>query len=604
MRTVQMTRFGSTVAAVAVACAGAGAGVPSASGASAIATRVGPASRDFITQPAPPVRASDFHIEAKRNLPVDNDGLIPNPATPTGSPVAPPSRCTVTFASASGATSAEVNGWISTHENEITSPTVVCLSGDFAQPLHIWSKTTKALLEVAPSPGHSARFDLGTVQAADTNRNQYWSDSGGISIVDSRSVEIYGLTVENYTFDGTAHVPAGIYVTARSDTKNTNQRTFPHLSACFLNGGSCSDIYIIDNTVKDITNAADENHRTKSFCNNGNVDAYGIAVIAGGTATSQEIQHLVVEGNTVSGTRTGQSETITFNGALKDFLVSGNVVHDVDNIGIDTIGWETGSAQANHGYIDRNTVYNVDTWSNSAYGRWSSATNACDPLQENAAGLYDDGGSFIWFRSNTVYNTDQGINLDVETAAKETDHLLVSGNIVRDGPGTSKSDPSAGANPPGTRGASTVAGHDPYAMYIDAFGSKATISDVYVHDNVFQNESQYYLTPEDGMPVVDLGGIWSNIEVWHNTIEGMGATDRFNPLMEVDELPKPGTSNVIDCNDYANLSTATDTVNGNFAMPSTSYLTLAAWRAANKEGWDANSDVGRYSANCPAHSIP
>jgi hypothetical protein len=141
-------------------------------------------------------------------------------------------------------------------------------------------------------------------------------------------------------------------------------------------------------------------------------------------------------------------------------------------------------------------------------------------------------------------------------------------------------------------------------MYIDAFGSKATISDVYVHDNVFQNESQYYLTPEDGMPVVDLGGIWSNIEVWHNTIEGMGATDRFNPLMEVDELPKPGTSNVIDCNDYANLSTATDTVNGNFAMPSTSYLTLAAWRAANKEGWDANSDVGRYSANCPAHSIP
>ena len=316
------------------------------------------------------MRASDFHIEAKRNLPVDNDGLIPNPATPTGSPVAPPSRCTVTFASASGATSAEVNGWISTHENEITSPTVVCLSGDFAQPLHIWSKTTKALLEVAPSPGHSARFDLGTVQAADTNRNQYWSDSGGISIVDSRSVEIYGLTVENYTFDGTAHVPAGIYVTARSDTKNTNQRTFPHLSACFLNGGSCSDIYIIDNTVKDITNAADENHRTKSFCNNGNVDAYGIAVIAGGTATSQEIQHLVVEGNTVSGTRTGQSETITFNGALKDFLVSGNVVHDVDNIGIDTIGWETGSAQANHGYIDRNTVYNVDTWSNSAYGRW------------------------------------------------------------------------------------------------------------------------------------------------------------------------------------------------------------------------------------------
>jgi len=558
---------------------------------------------NVVSQPTPPVVASDFPIEPKGHSPVDNDGRIPNPATPTGSSVAAPTSCAVRISSSAGATSATVNAWITAHENGITAPTVVCLSGTFTKPLHVWSKTSRALLEVAPQPGHSATFDLGTVRAADTNPNQYWDDSGGISIVDSRSVEIYGLTVENYTFDGTAHDAAGIYVTTRSDTKNTNPSQVPHRSACFLNGGSCGDIYLIDNTVKDITNTADKDYRTKSVCGNGNVDAYGIAVIAGGSATSPKLQHVVVEDNTVTGTRTGQSETVTFNGALEDFLAAGNVVGDVDNIGIDTIGWETGGAQAFHGYVDDNTVYNVDTWSNAAYGKWNSSTGRCEPQQENAAGLYDDGASYIWFADNRVWNADQGINLDVETANQETDHLLVSGNVVHDDPGTSASDPSTGSDPPGIKGTSTVAGHDPFAMYIDAFGSRASISDVYVHDNVFQNESQHYLTPNDGMPVVDLGGSWSNVQIWHNTIEGMGSTDRYNSLMEVDQQPHSGT-NIIDCNDYADLSTSADTVNGNFATPSDSFLKLSGWQAGNQHRWDAQSAVGGYAADCPAKSIP
>jgi hypothetical protein len=557
-----------------------------------------------VTQPTPAVTASDFPMEPEGHAPTDGDGLIPNPVTPTGAPIAAPTSCTVTFASTDGATSATVNTWIADEENTITGLTTICLSGTFNDPLHVWSKTSTALLEVAPIPGGSATLDLGTVQAADTDPNQYWSDTGGISIVDSRTVEIYGLTVENYTFDGTTQSPAGIYVTTRSDTKKTNQAKVPHLSACFLNGGSCSDIYIIDNTVKDITNTADENYTTKADCNNQNVDAYGIAVIAGGKATSQKLQHVVVEGNTVSGTRTGQSETVTFNGALEDFLAAGNVIDDTDNIGLDTIGWETGGAQASHAYIYDNTVFDVDTESNAAYGTWDATTDTCGPLPENAAGLYDDGGSYIWFGSNIVWNCDQGINLDVETRKKETDHLLVSGNTVHQDPGTSAADPSVGTEPPGFSGTSTVAGHDPYALYIDAFGSGASITDVYVHDNTFQNESQYYLTPKDGMPVVDLGGIWSNVEIWHNTIEGMGPSDEYNPLFEVDKQPKTGSVDTVDCNDYQDLSTATDTVNGNFALPKGDWLTLAEWQAENGHGWDADSEVGGFSADCPAQSIP
>jgi hypothetical protein len=551
-----------------------------------------------ISQPAPPVTARSFPLEPEGTIPADGDGLIPNPQTPTGGPAGPPASCTVTFSSASGSTSADVNAWISGHENSITATTVVCLSGTFTDPIHVWGKSSTALLEIAPAPGATATLNLGEVAAADTNRNQYWPDSGGVSIVDSRSVEIYGLTVENYTWDGTAHSPAGIYVTVRSDTSNPNQNTYPHLSACFLNGGACSDIYILDNTVRDITNTADENFTTKSDCDNGNVDGYGIAAIAAGSSTSAPLQHLVIEGNTVTGTRTGQSETVTINGDITDFLATANTIDDTDNIGLDTIGWETGTSQASHGLVQGNTVYNVDTYDNAAYGTWDTTTGTCGPLPENAAGLYDDGASYVWINDNVVWNADQGINLDVETAKKETDHLLVSGNTVYDDPGTSKSDPSDGTNPPGTSGTSTVAGHDPYAMYIDAFGSKASITDVYVHDNTFQNQSQYFLRPSYGMPVVDLGGIWSNVQIWHNTISGEGPADRYNPLFEVDKQPASGTSTV-DCNDYENLSTAPNTVNGNFALPGNDWLTLAQWQARNGHGWDADSEVGGFSSSCP-----
>jgi hypothetical protein len=578
------------VAALALATAMSGAVATSANAARSNGT-ASSASTSVLRQPTPSVRARDFRVERTGRAPRDNDDLIPNPKTPTGARIRGPRSCNVTFAAARGASSATVNSWIAGHENSIRRRTVLCLSGVFTSPLHVWSKTSTALLEIAPEPHSSAELNLGTVNASDINPNQYWSDAGGISIVDSRSVEIYGLTVENYTYDGTGQSPAGIYVTVRSDPG--------HRSACFLNHGACSNIYLIRNTVKDITNTADENFSSSALCGNSNVDGYGIAVIAAGNHKTPALQHLVIEDNTVTGTRTGQSETVTINGNVTDFLAAGNHIYDTDNIGLDTIGWETGTSQANHGLVEGNVVYNVDTLLNSSYGSWSHGT--CEPGQENAAGLYDDGASYIWFDDNTVWNTDQGINLDVETAHRETDHLLVSGNNVFNSPGTSASDPSRGPNPRHTGGFSTVAGHDPYAMYIDAFGTRASIRDVYVHDNRFENQSQYFLTPSDGMPVVDLGGIWSHIEIWHNVIIGLGPSDNYNPLFEVDNEPAGGT-NVVDCNEYLNLSDSQNTVNGNFASPTNDWLTLSSWQASNGHGWDRHSEVGKFAPECPRRS--
>jgi hypothetical protein len=201
-----------------------------------------------------------------------------------------------------------------------------------------------------------------------------------------------------------------------------------------------------------------------------------------------------------------------------------------------------------------------------------------------------------------VWNSNQGINLDVENAGRSTDHLLVSGNVVHNDPGTSNGVPSTGTRPSGVSGQSTAAGHDIFAFYLDAFGTASSISAVYVHDNAFLNQSQHYLQPSDGMPVVALAGRWSNVQLWHNTITGLGPADRYNPLLEVDRQPFGG-SNVFECNRYVNLSTSSNTVNGNFALPTNNWMTLAQWKANNGHGWDAHSAVGTFASECPTQSI-
>jgi hypothetical protein len=49
-----------------------------------------------------------------------------------------------------------------------------------------------------------------------------------------------------------------------------------------------------------------------------------------------------------------------------------NIVHNNDNIGVDAIGFEgvgpAGSDQAKYGVISGNTVYNISSYGNPAYG--------------------------------------------------------------------------------------------------------------------------------------------------------------------------------------------------------------------------------------------
>ena len=70
---------------------------------------------------------------------------------------------------------------------------------------------------------------------------------------------------------------------------------------------------------------------------------------------------------------TGCSETMSINGNVQYWTVSNNLIHDNNNIGIDAIGFEgtspnSATDQARDGSIVGNTVYNITSYGNPAYG--------------------------------------------------------------------------------------------------------------------------------------------------------------------------------------------------------------------------------------------
>jgi hypothetical protein len=114
---------------------------------------------------------------------------------------------------------------------------------------------------------------------------------------------------------------------------------------------------------------------------------------------------------------------MAINGNVRSFRVTGNYVHDVDNIGIDAIGYEgtstnTAVDRARLGRIDHNIVVNVDTHDNPSY---------TDP---SAGGIYVDGGADITIDGNSVDHADIGIEVASEHPGRSTERVKVLNNFV------------------------------------------------------------------------------------------------------------------------------------------------------------------------------
>ena len=220
--------------------------------------------------------------------------------------------------------------------------------------------------------------------------------SGLFNISDRDYISVSGLEIRNFTSKSDSQVPVGIYVS-----------------------GADNFIQLLSNHVHNITTTAPAN------ANNCASNALGIAVY--GSEAPASINNLTISGNEVDHNKTGCSETVTLNGNVENFTVTGNLIHDNNNIGIDAIGFEGTSPQAaydqaRNGTISGNTVYNITSFGNPDYGNVYAAD-----------GIYVDGGTHIIIERNTVHDTDLNVELASEHKGKLTSYITLRNNLIYHG---------------------------------------------------------------------------------------------------------------------------------------------------------------------------
>ena len=207
-------------------------------------------------------------------------------------------------------------------------------------------------------------------------------------------VTVKGFTIQNFKTASKDEVPAGILI---------------------VGGGS--EVNVLDNTVRKIESTAKQ---TKSAGPN----AYGIGVFG----TSSNPLSVNVSHNTVTGCLTGESETVTFNGNVQNFIVSYNTIHGNDNIGIDAIGFEgvgpPGADQARNGDIFANIIYD-----NSAINNPGEQGGGQDGGYDED-GLYCDGCSQVVFERNLVYANDINIEAASEIQGHVSSDVIIRNNVT------------------------------------------------------------------------------------------------------------------------------------------------------------------------------
>jgi len=234
-------------------------------------------------------------------------------------------------------------------------------------------------------PGETAIVD-GTGLTPSTSDVQ-----GLFNLVNQSYVTIQGFEIRNYTTSNANATPAGIWVT-----------------------GSGSNIQLLNNVVHNITTTSEKN---------GN--AFGIAVY--GSAAPASLDSVTISGNQVYSLKTGNSETVNVDGNVTNFVISNNVIHDNDNIGIDAIGFEGVAPNptydyARNGVISGNTIYNISAINNPGEGN-----------QYDADGIYCDGCSQVIIERNLVYNCDLNIEAASEHSGHVSSFVTIRNNLVYHG---------------------------------------------------------------------------------------------------------------------------------------------------------------------------
>ena len=279
----------------------------------------------------------------------------------------------------------------------VPGDTVSVLAGTYAERVTISGKRATAALPIVfrTRPGDATRAAIdqtGVTPPAGT--------SALLTMTNCDFVRIENLEIRNYTTTADTRTPIGILV-----------------------NGDGTDVRITGCLVHDIW-------QSNTASGNFNANAFGILVYGSAAAP---IQNFVLDACEVRTLRTGASESVVLNGNVTGFSVTNNSVHDCNNIGIDFIGFE-GTAptealdQARNGTCSGNTVWNIDSKFNPAYGGNFGAGGGNGT--RSAPGIYVDGGRDILIERNHVYSCNFAISLGSEHLGKVTTNVALRNNVL------------------------------------------------------------------------------------------------------------------------------------------------------------------------------
>ena len=326
---------------------------------------------------------------------------VPNIATVTATAVsqADPTK----FASATVTISNGLASYVSTTGNDANSGSsgspwrTIQRAANAAQPgdtIYVYGGTYNEAVTINVSGTSTAGYITfqsypGQIAIIDGTGLPVNGQTGLINIQNQNYLVVSGFEIRNYSTSSGANVPIGVYIT-----------------------GADSHIQILNNHIHNIRTSA-------SGCN---ANALGIAVY--GNNGSSSINNLTISGNELDHMTTGCSETMSLDGNVQYWTVSNNLIHDNNNIGIDAIGFEgvspnSSTDQARDGSIVGNTVYNITSYGNPAYGS-----------QYAADGIYVDGGTRITIERNVVHNADLNVELASEHSGKVTSYVTVRNNLI------------------------------------------------------------------------------------------------------------------------------------------------------------------------------
>lgn len=350
--------------------------------------------------------------------------------------------------------------------------------------------------------------------------------TGVLEVRNGARIAVEGLTVTGYRTRSTASTPVGIYAT-----------------------GAAHGLRVVGNHVHHLGN---DNPTLGSFDTN----AHGIAVY--GRSATDATTDVTIADNEVDHLVLGASEAVVLNGNVDRFTVSGNDIHDVNNIAIDAIGFEptiTGAARwtdvnrARNGRIVGNTVRGVRSEGNPAYFEDDQWCNC-------AGGVYVDGAKAVTIEGNTIDRSDIGIEVASEWARGRTDGIVVRGNTV------------TGSRYTGL----ALGGYDK---------QRGEAYDLVVTGNTLRGNN----TLDDGSPEILLQYFVHDTRITGNSVT---TTNAEYPLLVSRVKPAGAAAKnarlVLDANSYGGPVPAADAV---FVWNGTERTGLAAWRTAS--GQDRSS---------------